>query len=118
MESEKIQFLKNELLEDKFPYFSDEMLEHLYKSSFNELDFAVYNGLLKKARNDFIKLPSGLEKQSNRDFWNALAVEQMQKILANVKLGKYNQELTNYLKIFSMSSSSGSFRLMKRADEI
>ena len=82
------------------------------------VDLAVYDGLIKKARVDSIKLSSGLEKPNNREYWLNLANIQKDKILSGIKAGIYADIADEILALGFTESKKGGFRVMKRADEI
>ena len=74
--------------------------------------------MVKKARIDSIKLPSGLEKPNNREYWLNLANIQKEKILAGIKAGIYADVANELLALGFTERKKGVFRVMKRADEI
>ncbi|WKV08194.1 hypothetical protein Q2T46_11715 [Thermoanaerobacterium sp. CMT5567-10] len=62
-----LESLKNNLLEDKFPYFSDEDLQNLL-TQYTTVQEASYQGCLIKSQDDSISL-GGLKTSSNSSFW-------------------------------------------------
>nr|DAF22016.1 MAG TPA: hypothetical protein [Caudoviricetes sp.] len=120
-EDEKIKALKAikfDLEERKFPFFEEDEIAFLLEKNLNIIDLAVYDGLIKKARVDSIKLPSGLEKPNNREYWLNLANVQKEKILAGIKAGIYADVANELLALGFTERKKGGFMIMKRADEI
>ncbi|MDI6617894.1 MAG: hypothetical protein QME45_04340 [Clostridiales bacterium] len=62
-----LENLKNNLLEDKFPYFTDIDLQNLL-TQFNTVQEASYQGCLIKAQDDSVKL-GPINTASNEKFW-------------------------------------------------
>lgn len=62
-----LQKLKFYLLEDKFPYFSEEELQNLL-AEYGDVKKAAYEGCLIKAQDDSVKL-GPIATVSNEKFW-------------------------------------------------
>ncbi|MDO4721429.1 MAG: hypothetical protein Q4A78_12255 [Peptostreptococcaceae bacterium] len=111
-----IQTIRFDLEERKFPFFTEEELPFLLEKNLNVVDLAIYDGLMKKARVDSIKLPSGLEKPNNREYWLSLAERFKEKILAGIKAGLYDDIREEIAGLGFMNPKKGGFRILKRGD--
>lgn len=112
-----IKTIQFDLEERKFPFFTEEELPFLLEKNLNVPDLAIYDGLMKKARIDSIKLPSGLEKPNNREYWLSLAGMFREKILAGIKAGLYDDIKDEIAGLGFTNQKKGGFRLLKRGDE-
>lgn len=72
-QAEDLALLKRNMLEESHPFFSDEQLAHLLETWGWDVPAASYHGLVAKAENDSITLPSGLQMPNNQDYWLKLA---------------------------------------------
>lgn len=113
-----IKAIKFDLEERKFPFFEEDEIAFLLEKNLNVEELAIYDGLIKKSRIDSIKLPSGLEKPNNREYWLNLANIQKDKIISKIKSGAYD-DIADEIKAFGFTADKrGSFKVLKRADEI
>lgn len=112
-----IQTIKFDLEERKFPFFTEEEIPFLLEKNLNVPDLAIYDGLMKKARVDSIKLPSGLEKPNNREYWLLLAKVVLERIRGGIKAGLYDDILDELAGLGFSLQAKGGFRILKRADE-
>lgn len=117
-----IEYLKFNLMERKWPFYEDVDLEMLLSVNFNDKELALYDGLLKKSAVDAIKLPGGIEKPSNREYWLGLADETRKKISLAIKSGAY-EDIKEEMKksgLFDrfLPTSRGNSYSLKRADSI
>ncbi len=65
--------LKLNIREEQFPCFTDEELVYVLEASSFDLDKASYNCLIRKAFDNSIRLPSGMDIPSNKEYWLSLA---------------------------------------------
>lgn len=115
-----IEYIKFKLMEEKWPFFSDTQIEMLLENNLNAQELAVYEGLMAKSRVDSIKLPGGLEKPSNREYWLSMANELKRKIAYAIDAGAYEDiidEMRAAGLLEAFKAVSGGFYSMTRADE-
>jgi len=70
---EKAERLKLILREKGEPFFSDEEIFFLLGEAGWDVKRAAYEGFLRKAEDDALRLPSGLGAASGRNYWLGLA---------------------------------------------
>lgn len=70
---EALAQLKLNIREKSSPYFSDEELLYLLEQCGGDVQRASYEALLRKAEDDSITLPSGMQIPNNRQYWLSLA---------------------------------------------
>lgn len=68
----KLNVLRTNLLEEQYPFFTDEQLLNLLSECNGDVDKASYRGCLMKAQIDGISL-GPLKVESNDEFWLKLA---------------------------------------------
>lgn len=88
------------LMEEQYPYFTDEQLEQLIKL-YPNVNQLMYVACTMKAKVDKIKI-GPIEIESNSDLWNGLAA---------MYLSQYEADL------HSNASKSVTGKIMRRADE-
>lgn len=64
--------LKENLMEEKYPFFSDDELERIYTECGGDITDATYKALIIKAECDGLRLPD-MTLDSSRRYWLSLA---------------------------------------------
>lgn len=113
-----IETIKFDLQERQFPFFEEAELSFLLERNLNIVDLAIYDGLLKKARVDSIKLSNGLEKPNNREYWLNLANVMKNKLLSSINSGIYDDILPEIQALGILPLSKGKVYILKRADGV